>query len=164
MLKKEITYESFDGDKITRTFYFHLTRAEWLEMEVQGIGLQRMMEQAMETRDVEAMHNTIKNFVLMGYGVRDGEDFLKTEDLRQRFKATDAYSVLFLELLQDDQKAIDFIRGMLPQEMLKEIDGKLPASVASSPGLAPPTSPIPPPPLPAETIAAGHAIANDAGM
>lgn len=156
MLKKEITYKNFDGDTVTRTFYFHLTRAEWLEMEVQGIGLQRMMQQAMETRDVEAMHNTIKNFVLTGYGVRDGEDFLKTEDLRQRFKATDAYSVLFIELLQDDKKAIDFIRGMLPQEMLKEIDANLPAPVASSP--------IPPPPLPAETIAAGHAIANDAGM
>lgn len=156
MLKKEITYENFDGDKVTRTFYFHLTRAEWLEMEVQGIGLQRMMEQAMETRDVEAMHNTIRNFVLTGYGVRDGEDFLKTEDLRQRFKATDAYSVLFLELLQDDKKAIDFIRGMLPQEMLKEVDANLPAPAVGSP--------IPPPPLPAETIAAGHAIANDAGM
>lgn len=153
MLKKEITYKDFNKNEVTRTFYFNLTKAEWLELEVQAKGLQNMMQISVETRDVETMHNTIRNFVLAGYGVREGDDFIKTEDLRQRFKATDAYSVLFMGLLEDDAEAINFIRAMLPQDMLQDI-----------PNLEKKTSPIPPPPLPPATVAAGQAIIDAAGV
>lgn len=157
MLKKEIKYKNFDNEEVSRTFYFNLTKAEWLELEVQEKGLHRMMEGIIETVDVTAMHNLIKSFVLSGYGIRQGDDFVKTDDLRQRFAATDAYSVLFMELLGDDKKAIEFIRGMLPQEMLTELD-------ATQPPLTPPTNVIPPPPMPAATVEAGRALVNDAGM
>lgn len=157
MLKKEIKYKNFDNEEVARTFYFNLTKAEWLELEVQEKGLQKMMERTIETVDIESMHNLIKNFVLTGYGVREADDFVKTEDLRRRFAATDAYSTLFLELLGDDKKAIEFIRGMLPQDMLND----LPATQLP---LTAPTNVIPPPPLPQATVEAGRAIAQDAGM
>jgi hypothetical protein len=157
MLKKEIKYKNFDNEEVTRTFYFNLTEAEWLELEVQERGLQRMMERTVETLDVEGMHSLIKSFVLSGYGVREGDDFVKTDELRQRFMATDAYSRLFIELLQDADKAITFIRGMLPQEMLKELPStELPFSA--------PPSVIPPPPMPAATVEAGRALVQDAGI
>lgn len=162
MLRKEITYKDFDGNEITRPFYFNLTQAEWLEMEASAQGFQRMMERLMESRDMDAMLNTFKSLIIKGYGVRDGEDFVKTEDARRRFESSEAYSVLFMELFQDDKKAIEFLRAMLPQEMMKELP-PLTAPEGFPVGATQP-SVIPPPPMPTGTIEAGRQIAQDAGM
>lgn len=159
MLKKEITYKDhFSDDMITRTFYFNLTEAEWLKMEVSELGFQKMLERLQETKDIQGMLDTFENLLLKGYGERVGDDFIKSEAALDRFKSTNAYSSLFMELFQDDKKAIEFLRAMLPQEMMKGV-----APIQS--GLPTPTSsPIPPPPMPAEAVAVGQQIANDAGM
>jgi hypothetical protein len=158
MLIKPITYKGFFGEgMITKNFYFNLTTAEWLKMEVNELGFKRLLERLMETQDHKEMLDTFENLILKGYGERIGDDFVKSEEALARFRSSNAYSVLFMELFTDDKKAIEFLRQMLPEEMMNE-------SPLSPPEVPTTTSVIPPPPLPQATVDAGRAIANEAGM
>ena len=38
MLKRNITYEDFDGNTVTEAFYFNLSKAELMEMEFTRAG------------------------------------------------------------------------------------------------------------------------------
>ncbi len=38
MLKKTITYEDFDGNQVTEDHFFHLSKADLVEMEVSQKG------------------------------------------------------------------------------------------------------------------------------
>jgi len=158
MLTKPITYKKhFTNEMVTENFYFNLTQAEWLKMEVSELGFKRLLERLIETQDVEQMLNTFENLLLKGYGERIGDDFVKSEDALARFRSTNAYSVLFMELFTDDKKAVEFLRQMLPEEMMEQ-------SPLSPPAVETPNPVIPPPPLPQATVEAGRVIANDAGM
>lgn len=66
---------------------------------------------------------TFEEIILTAYGEKsdDGRRFVKSDELSQAFKETEAYSELFMELLTDDKAAAAFINGILP----KDIAGKL---------------------------------------
>lgn len=158
MLIKPITYKAFfTNEMVTKNFYFNLTTAEWLKMEVSELGFKRLLERLIETQDHKEMLDTFENLILKGYGERIGDDFVKSDEALARFRSTNAYSVLFMELFTDDKKAIEFLRQMLPEEMMEQSPLSPPETTASTPV-------IPPPPLPTATVEAGRAIANDAGM
>ena len=154
MLVRDITYRNIDGKQVTKKFYFHLEPAEIVEMELShNGGISGFIERVSQTEDHATLIKEFKNIILTCYGVRDGDDFLKNDDLRTRFSGSGAYSALFMEFLQVPGAIEKFIRGVVPQE-----DQLLPQELTA------PTSPIPPPPMPAATVEAGRAILNDAGM
>ena len=158
MLTKPITYKThFTGETVTKNFYFNLTQAEWVKMEVSELGFKRLLERLQETQDHQEMLNTFENLLLKGYGERVGDEFVKSEEALARFRSSNAYSVLFMELFTNDKAAIEFVRQMLPEEMMAD-------SPLSPPVVETPNPVIPPPPLPQATVEAGRAIANDAGM
>ncbi len=49
----------------------------------------------------------------MAYGQKsdDGKRFIKSEQLREEFSQTAAYSTLFMELAMDDNAAVIFLEG-----------------------------------------------------
>jgi len=158
MLTKPITYKThFTGETVTKNFYFNLTQAEWVKMEVSELGFKRLLERLQETQDHQEMLNTFENLLLKGYGERVGDEFVKSEEALARFRSSNAYSVLFMELFTNDKAAIEFLRQMLPEEMMAQ-------SPLSPPEVTTSTPVIPPPPLPQATVEAGRAIANEAGM
>ncbi len=134
MLKREIIYENFDGEQVTETFYFNLTRSELVELEVgyQG-GLQEAIQRIIKTDDKQSLIAEFKKLVLLAYGVRseDGKRFIKTDQLREEFSQTAAYDSLFMELATSDEAAANFIKGVVPKdfqrEMAKVEDVSLPA-------------------------------------
>lgn len=71
MLKKEITYEDFNGDTVTDALYFNLSTTELLEMEtgVEG-GMQKSIERIIEEQDVKKMIEEFKKILLMSFGQR----------------------------------------------------------------------------------------------
>ena len=125
MLKREITYENFNGAKETDTFYFNLTRTEIVELEVSyESGLEASIQRIIDSKDVKALITEFKRIVLLAYGVRseDGKRFVKSDKLREEFSQTAAYDALFMELATDENAAVVFIKGILPADMSKELD------------------------------------------
>lgn len=134
MLKREITYEDFDGNKQTDTFYFNLTRSEMIELEVgYKDGLEAVLRRIIETNDRQKLIAEFKNLVLLAYGVKseDGKRFIKSDQLREEFTQTPAYDSLFMELATNDDAAATFIKGIVPKDFAKELpdvkDVQLPA-------------------------------------
>ena len=118
MLVKTIEYEDFDGNQRKEDFYFGLTKAELMEMElsVSG-GLDAKIKRLSQTLDGPEVMKTLKEIISKAYGIKslDGKRMRKSPEISQEFFETEAYSVLIMELLTDPEKASDFIKGILPK-------------------------------------------------
>lgn len=130
MLKKTITYMNFNDEEETEDFYFHLSQAELAEMELSHKGgLKAALERIIEKEDGKAIVEEFKNIILSSYGEKslDGKRFMKTQELRDKFVSTEAYSVLFMELATDTDAAIEFINGVVPAALAAEV-AKIPSA------------------------------------
>ena len=123
MLKKTIKYKDFNDEEVTEDFYFHLSKAELIEIELshQG-GLAESLRKIVASEDGKAIITEFKNIILGAYGQRspDGRKFIKNQDLRDEFVASPAYDVLFVELVTDTDAAIEFINGIVPAGMVED--------------------------------------------
>lgn len=120
MLKKEITFENLDGKKITRTFWFHLSKVQLarLNFSEKG-GLDKVFKQMLDDKDEGKILKTFEDVISMAYGERheDGEQFIQSPALSQAFMNTDAYSELFIELMSDPDAAANFVAGAVPADV-----------------------------------------------
>lgn len=124
MLKKTITYTDFNGDEVSEDFFFHLSKAELVELELSHEGgLSSALERIVAAEDGKSIIAEFKNIVLGAYGKRseDGRRFIKNQDIRDEFESTEAYSVLFMELVTDAAAAAEFINGIIPAGMTEEV-------------------------------------------
>lgn len=128
MLKKTIPYDDFNGLKRKEDFYFNLTEAELTEMELSAEGgLQEQTKRMLASKDGAAIIKFFKDIVLRSYGQKslDGRNFIKNDEIRADFASTNAYSILFMELATDADKAAEFVNGIIPnsvdQDKLKEM-------------------------------------------
>lgn len=118
MLKKTITYTDYNGAERTEDFYFNLTKAEVMEMElsVNG-GYSEMIKTIVAAKDAPTIMKTFKTFIAKAYGRKslDGVRFEKSPELSKAFMETEAYSVLFMELCTDADAAAKFVEAVLPK-------------------------------------------------
>ena len=124
MLKKIITYTDYNGVERTEPFYFNLSKAELMEMEL-GVtgGMTEMLDKIIAAKDAPSLMKTFKEMIMKAYGVKsdDGKRLIKSEELSIAFTQTEAYSVLFMDLITDDKAAADFVNGIIPNEIQTEV-------------------------------------------
>jgi hypothetical protein len=117
MLKKSIEYVDYEGNSRTEDFYFNLTKAECLEMELslEG-GLSKTVERIVAAQDNKQIMEIFKELILKAYGEKspDGRRFVKTQEIRDGFAQTEAYSELFIELATNADAAAIFVNGITP--------------------------------------------------
>lgn len=119
MLKKSITYKNFNDEEVTEDFYFNLSQAEIVEMEASHKGgLSDALERIVKEQDNKAIVEEFKTIIMKAYGKRsdDGRRFIKNDEIREEFASTEAYSVLFMEMF-NEETAAEFINGIVPQNM-----------------------------------------------
>lgn len=123
MLKKTITYTDYNGNERKEDFYFNLSKAEIMEMEMSTTGgLAEMIQKVVATQDAPAIIKIFKDLVLKAYGEKspDGKRFMKVKDgvrLADAFSETEAYSILFMELATDADAAAKFVNGIVPEDI-----------------------------------------------
>ena len=127
MLKKAITYTDFNNTERTEDFYFNLMQAELAEMELstQG-GFAEYLERIAKSNDGAKIISTFKEILVKAYGEKseDGKRFVKSKELSEAFEQTQAYSVLFMQLVTDPDYAAEFIRGIMPNELADRLPPK----------------------------------------
>lgn len=132
MLKKTIKYTDFDGNEREEDFYFNLSKAEVIEMEM-GVsgGMASLLKRIVATQDMKQIIETFKEIVLKAYGEKspDGKRFIKSPELSKAFEETEAYSELFMELAFSAEAATTFINGVLPSP--DSVSNKTIASIPS---------------------------------
>lgn len=124
MLRKKITYTDYNGEERTEEFLFNLTKAELMEMEMGTVGgLAESLKKIIATKDIPSISKFFKSFILKTYGEKsaDGKRFMKSEEISTAFSQTEAYSELFMELMSDDRKMAEFITGIIPSDLAKQL-------------------------------------------
>ena len=135
MLKKTIEYTDFNGVERKEEFYFNLSKAEIMEMEMSKKGgLTEEIQRITAAQDAPAIIQVFKDLLLKAYGVKspDGRRFIKSQELRDDFEQTEAYSIMFMELATDADAAAKFINGIVPPDMSQKA---IEASKANHPAL-----------------------------
>lgn len=126
MITKTITYTDYNGNERTEKFYFNLSKAEVMEMEMSTTGgLAEMIQRVVDTQDQPAIIKIFKDLVLRAYGEKsaDGKRFEKKNgELAAAFAETEAYSQLFMELATDAEAASQFVNGIVPADMAKQLE------------------------------------------
>ena len=143
MYKKVIKYTDFDGNEKTKVFYFNLTRPELVEMKRSPlIEMQKIVERVRAMKDPdkelsydekdeiqEKMGNILRDLVIQSYGVKseDGETFSKRKNgsrygAGEAFVESMAYDSLYMEMLSDVTKLIEFVRAIVPESVKTELD------------------------------------------
>lgn len=120
MLKKTIKYTDYNGLEREEDFYFNLTKAEIMEMEMGTVGgMSEMIQKIVSTQDAPAIIKIFKELVLKAYGEKsaDGKRFIKSKEIADAFAQTEAYSNLFMELATDSDAAAAFVNGIVPKDM-----------------------------------------------
>lgn len=120
MLKKTITYTDYNGVSRTEDFYFNLSKAEVMEMEMTTTGgMTEFINRIVAAKDAPAIIQIFKDLILKAYGEKslDGKHFIKSEEISRAFSQTEAYSQLFMELATDADLAAKFVNGILPADV-----------------------------------------------
>jgi hypothetical protein len=118
MLKITKTYIDFNGNERTEDFYFNLSKAEVMKMEMSTSGgLAEHIQRVVKAQDSAEIIAIFEKLVLDAYGVKsaDGKRFEKNAQIRDEFAQTQAYSDIFVELATNADKAVEFVNGIIPQ-------------------------------------------------
>lgn len=122
MIKRTITYTNFNGEEKSKDCYFHLSKIKLAKLEASFPGGLANAIQSLQTNaDPKLILEIFDTLIKTSYGEKseDGETFIQNEALSEKFSYTEAFSQLFMELIENDEKASEFIKGIIPADMLK---------------------------------------------
>ena len=123
MLKKDITFTDLEGNPVTETHYFNLSKADLIELQMskQG-GFQDWIQTVIDAEDGPTLIRELKDIILMAYGKRseDGKRFIKSPEDRAEFANSEAFAELFSEIALDADKASEFVNGVMPRGLIEE--------------------------------------------
>lgn len=117
MFKKTIEYTDYNGVGRTESFYFNLSPADLIDMEVESGGYKQMIQNIIDSQDIQSLMKAFKELIRRSYGVKsqDGKHFVKNDEVFEEFVSTPAYSNLIMEFLEDTDKAVEFVNGIMPK-------------------------------------------------
>ena len=128
MYIKTIEYKDYDGNMRKEDFYFNLSKAELMEMELSTDGgFDQWIRRIANAQNMPELIKLFKSLILMSYGEKslDGKSFIKVDKdgrkLADAFEQTAAYSVLFMELVSNTEAATEFINKVIPEDAAEAI-------------------------------------------
>lgn len=126
MLTETIQYEDFDERPASKTLHFNISKAELSENLHLKDTLESLHdrlsgpERELTPQEVQEVVNLVKTFMRLSYGVREGDRFVKSEQVWTDFTQTAAYDAFLFSLFENPIKAIDFLTGVLPKALREE--------------------------------------------
>lgn len=128
MFKYTIKYTDYNGVEREEPYFFNLSKAELMEMELSTqAGVEEMIRVMIATKDNAKIVKLFKELILKSYGIKseDGRRFIKTDDLRKDFEQSEAYSEFFMKLLaNEDELQSKFINGVISGTNVPNMDEK----------------------------------------
>jgi len=127
MIVKRIKYTDYDGNEREEDFRFNLSESELMKMEfdTEG-GMEALINKIIDEKDSKKIGELFDRIILMSYGEKsaDGKRFVKSPELSKAFSETEAYNVLYMELLTDEKAAAAFVNGLVPTKIANEMQAQ----------------------------------------
>lgn len=127
MFKKTITFTGFDDKQHTQDFYFHMSKAEFLQMATGGEALMARLQSIVASKDSQAIFHEFREIIKAACGTRseDGSRFLKTPEAQSALLDSPAFDELLMGLFSNPNEASEFINQLLPKKMQDEMAAQL---------------------------------------
>lgn len=138
MIKQTIEFTDYNGVKRKEDHFFNLSKAELLKMEMSTKGGYGDMVQALiDAQDTPAVYAVFEEMIHKAYGVKsaDGREFIKNDEVRNKFIQSEAYSELIWSLAMDADKAQKFVNGLMPAELIAQLQKEQANAVTAIPGV-----------------------------
>ncbi len=122
MYRWQHKYTDYNGNEREETFYFNFSKGELIDLEWRTPGgLEQYMKNIMSMMDGQKLADMFKMLIDKSYGVKgpDGREFIKSEEVLNHFKFTEAYSDLYILLATDSNAASEFVNGIFPKEAVE---------------------------------------------
>lgn len=130
MIKMNVSAETFDGDMVAETLWFHMNKVDLIELQQSEPGgftdtLQAFMSRKPEDwtmKDKFKLFDFFRTMVDKAYGERssDGKRFRKSPEILANFKDSIFYDEFVLSLLEDEEKSIKFFNGVMPKALIEQ--------------------------------------------
>lgn len=117
MIKQTIKYTDYDGTEREEDFYFNMNKLEATKFGFsQEGGIEEYVKRIMSNKDNKKILELFEDFILACYGEKssDGKRFIKSPELTEEFKQTEAFVELYFKMASDADFASDFIKRVLP--------------------------------------------------
>ncbi len=127
MIVKRIKYTDYDGNEREEDFRFNLSESELMKMEFDTAGgMEALINKIIDEKDSKKIGELFDKIILMSYGEKsaDGKRFMKSPEISKAFSETEAYNVLYMELLTDEKAAAAFVNGLVPQKITNEMQAQ----------------------------------------
>lgn len=127
MFKKTISFEDFNGNQKKHDFYFHISKAELLEMASAGDAMQKRLQRIIAAKDGSAILQEFRDLIKLSVGVRseDGQRFIKDAEAQSTLFDSPAFDELLMELATDAHASAEFVKQLIPEKMQKAMLDKL---------------------------------------
>ena len=131
MFSKTVKYKDFDDVEVEDVVWFGLSKTELQVMEAGDAdrGIQpdpwtTRMSRISNSKNVGAIIHEVQQLMLLAYGVpsEDGRTFEKNEELRNKFKNSIVFDVIFQEFATDTDALVKFVIGILPKDLREEFE------------------------------------------
>lgn len=128
MYRKEFTYTNLNGEEKTVQLLFNLSLkesrsfiAKYTGGKIEEKDVNEAFTKMINSKDYEKMIEVIEDLILYSYGEKsdDGEQFVKNDDIRNRFSESYLYAELFESLIKDEKELKNFIQNTLPTKREK---------------------------------------------
>ena len=145
MFKYSIKYTDYNGVEREEPYFFNLSKAELMEMELSTqAGVEEMIRVMIATKDNAKIVAMFKDLILKSYGIKseDGRRFIKSKELREDFEQSEAYSEFFMKLLaNEDNLQTKFINGVISGTNVPNMSPEDTAAKLKEMGYTVPTKP-----------------------
>lgn len=117
MYKITKKYTDFNGVEKEEDFYFHLSKADILKMELsEDGGMDQRLNKLIKTKDIKEAIKVFEGLLLMSFGIKtDDGRFVRNEEARQAFISSAAYSEIYYELATNPEEAQKFVNNVIPK-------------------------------------------------
>lgn len=117
MYKITKKFTDYNGVEKEQDFYFQLTKADILKMELsEEGGMDKRLDRLVKTKDMKEAIKVFEGLLLMSYGIKtDDGRFVRSDAARAEFISSAAYPEIYFDLATDVDEANKFVEGIIPQ-------------------------------------------------
>lgn len=118
MFRKTIKYVDYNGVQREEVYHFNISSAEATELEISTPGgVEAKAKEIIASQDGGKAMTFFKFMIGLSVGVKspDGKFFRKSEQIRDDFFQTEAYSSLLMEMMTDNKFVEAFFTGIMPK-------------------------------------------------
>lgn len=114
----------FDDEPKAKKLYFHLSRREMFDFIKQYDNIKNFeewMQSAINAEDFYTLMEFFDNLIGSSYGERQGERFVKTDQIKESFLNSPEYEVLFDEFMEKPHLVKEFYEGIFPEKIMNQV-------------------------------------------